>query len=233
MGEGNEHEPLTVIHAGEEILVTEGSDNGNIDRLRYVGRGSIWQRRTSSTLQSGGGSTMWVGSHNDAAGGLLRGRGHYALLRAYCADEGTTLFTGTAAEKEEGMDEDSITMDRITESYTTRKEALRIRCWWCIALERKGGYYFCEGGCMGGHSASEGAVRLLRTRDDGLGCSTYDRGLVQVTDGEAWPGGWTLHRSSKFGAFAWAVPFSGAGLCAVKATAAHPPEEAGGRCRAH
>ena len=80
---------------------------------------------------------------------------------------------------------------------------------------------------MGGHSASEGGVRLLRTRDDGLGCSTYDRGLVR--DGEAEPGGWTLHRSSKFGAFAWAVLFSGAGPCAAKATAAHSPEETGGR----
>ena len=170
---------------------------------------------------------QWVGIQNAAAEGLLRGRGHYALLRAYCADEGTTLFTGTAAEGDKDTEEGGVTVSGVTEDCMMRKERLRIRCWWYEVLERKGAYYFCEGGCMGGRSASEGVVRLLRNCDGNRGGSANDRGAVY--DGEGLPGGWTLHRSSKFGAFAWAVLFSGAGPCAVKATAAHSPEEAGGR----
>ena len=147
--------------------------------------------------------------------------------RVYLADEGTTLFTGTAAEGDKDTEEGGVTVSGITENYIMRKERPRIRCWWYDVLERKGGYCLCEGRYMGGHSASEGRVRLLRTSDDNLGRSTYDRGLV--CDGEGLPGGWTLHRSSKFGAFAWAVLFSGAGPCAAKATAAHSPEETGSR----
>ena len=346
MGEGNEHQPLTMRHTGESILFTEGGYDDIKDSSRYVERGSTWQRRTSSTLRSGRGyivrgrlqsdaaesllrgrgnhallgaysanegttlfaetaaegdkdmdedSTMgrvsgsyttrkergglqkaaaegllrgrghyallraycadedttlftetaaeedsiitgrvagsyttnkeWGGLRNVAAEGLLRGRGHYALLRAYCADEDTTLFTGTAAEGDKDTEEGGVMVSGITEDYM-RKERLRIRCWWYEVLERKGAYYFCEGGCMGGRSASEGGVRLSRTCDDNLGGSTYDRGAVY--DGEGLPGGWTLHRSSNFGAFAWAVLFlpffSGAGPCAAKATAAHSPE---------
>ena len=37
----------------------------------------------------------WVRLQNAAAEGLLRGRGRYTLQRAYCADEGTTLFAET------------------------------------------------------------------------------------------------------------------------------------------
>ena len=37
----------------------------------------------------------WVRLQSAAAEGLLRGRGHYTLQRAYCAEEGTTLLAET------------------------------------------------------------------------------------------------------------------------------------------
>ena len=54
--------------------------------------GTLLRRRTQRQKRM---ILRWVILQNAAAEGLLRGRGHYTLQRAYCADEGTTLFAET------------------------------------------------------------------------------------------------------------------------------------------